>query len=65
MYSLDIYDRVRWPMLDGYVGVIDEILWKDKVLIKKQRHTPSVFLGDCARKTGTQAASRRWPITCA
>ena len=29
----------RWPRLDGYVGVIDEILRTDKALIKKQRHT--------------------------
>ena len=27
------------PALDGYVGVIDEILRTDKTLIKKQRHT--------------------------
>jgi hypothetical protein len=29
----------RRPTLDGYVGVIDEILRPDKALIKKQRHT--------------------------
>ena len=29
----------RRPKLDGYVGVIDEILRTDKALIKKQRHT--------------------------
>jgi len=27
------------PALDGYIGVIDEILRTDKALIKKQRHT--------------------------
>jgi transposase len=29
----------RRPMLDDYVGIIDEILRSDKALIKKQRHT--------------------------
>ena len=29
----------RRPTLDGFVGVIDEILRTDKALIKKQRHT--------------------------
>ena len=29
----------RRPTLDGYVGVVDEILRTDKALIKKQRHT--------------------------
>jgi transposase len=29
----------RRPTLDGYVGVIDEILRTDKALIKKQWHT--------------------------
>ena len=29
----------RRPALDGYAGVIDEILRTDKALIKKQRHT--------------------------
>jgi len=29
----------RRPTLDGYVGIIDEILRTDKALIKKQRHT--------------------------
>ena len=29
----------HWPKLDGFVGVIDQVLRTDKALIKKQRHT--------------------------
>jgi hypothetical protein len=32
-------EEPRRPRLDGYVGIIDEILRTDKALIKKQRHT--------------------------
>lgn len=32
-------DPPRRRALDGYVGIIDEILRTDKALIKKQRHT--------------------------
>lgn len=32
-------EATRRPTLDGYIGVIDEILRADKALIKKQRHT--------------------------
>ena len=32
-------EPARRPTLDGYVGVIDEILRTDKALIKKPRHT--------------------------
>ena len=32
-------DAPRRPTLDGYIGIIDEILRTDKALIKKRRHT--------------------------
>lgn len=50
----------RRPTLDGYVGLIDEILRSDKALIKKNSVTRrSAFLNDCVMSMGMQAASRR------
>jgi len=50
-------EEPRRPTLDGYVGIIDEILRADKALIKKQRHTAKrIFevLRDEHKYTGSQ-----------
>ena len=49
----------RRPTLDGFVGVIDEILRTDRALIKKQRHTAKrIFerLRVCATNVDMRAA---------